>query len=137
MPHSCSLPFAETLSTLKFANRAKRIRNQARVNEDLDQRTLLRKYERALTRLRQEVQQRHVDLVDKRQLLAVRYSRCPTMHINLELSSRQNSDPHSVLQYCSVLLTFLGSFARILSTACHACSWKSRGGVQRRTGWLQ
>jgi hypothetical protein len=35
--------FAESLSTLKFANRAKNIKNQAVVNEDLDQRTLLRK----------------------------------------------------------------------------------------------
>lgn len=70
---SCST--AESLSTLKFARRAKRIRNQARVNEDVDQRTLLRKYERALVQLRQEVQQRNVDLVDKRQLLTVRSHR--------------------------------------------------------------
>lgn len=34
---------SESLSTLKFANRAKNIRNSAVVNEDLDQRTLLRK----------------------------------------------------------------------------------------------
>lgn len=33
----------ESLSTLKFANRAKNIKNEAHVNEDLDQRTLLRK----------------------------------------------------------------------------------------------
>ena len=62
---------AESLSTLKFANRAKRIRNQAHVNEDGDQRTLLRKYEQELKRLRTELKQRQVDLVDKRQLLAV------------------------------------------------------------------
>ena len=62
---------AESLSTLKFANRAKRIRNQAHVNEDADQRTLLRKYEQELKRLRTELRQRQVDLVDKRQLLAV------------------------------------------------------------------
>ncbi len=29
--------FSETLSTLKFANRAKNIQNEARVNEDLDE----------------------------------------------------------------------------------------------------
>ena len=34
---------AESLSTLKFANRAKNIKNEARVNEDLDQKSLLRK----------------------------------------------------------------------------------------------
>ena len=45
--------FTESLSTLKFANRAKHIKNSARVNEDLDQKSLLRKYERELKRLRQ------------------------------------------------------------------------------------
>jgi len=42
------------------------------VNEDVDQRTLLRKYERELRRLRAELQQRQRELVDKRHLLAVR-----------------------------------------------------------------
>ena len=37
--------FGESLSTLKFATRAKKIKNEARINEDVDQRTLLRKYE--------------------------------------------------------------------------------------------
>lgn len=46
----------ESLSTLKFANRAKNIRNEARVNEDLDQKSLLRKYERELKRLRAELE---------------------------------------------------------------------------------
>jgi hypothetical protein len=41
------------------------------VNEDLDQRTLLRKYERELKRLRAELQQRNRELVDKRALLEV------------------------------------------------------------------
>lgn len=36
--------FMESLSTLKFANRAKNIKNKPRINEDLDQRSLLRKY---------------------------------------------------------------------------------------------
>ena len=54
---------------MKFANRAKNIRNAARVNEDVDQRTLLRKYERELRRLRAELQQRQRELVDKRHLL--------------------------------------------------------------------
>ena len=68
MPGVC---LAESLSTLKFANRAKNIRNAARVNEDVDQRTLLRKYERELRRLRAELQQRQRELVDKRHLLEV------------------------------------------------------------------
>lgn len=59
----------ESLSTLKFANRAKRIRNEARVNEDLDQKSLLRKYERELKKLRAELEERNKNVVDKRRLL--------------------------------------------------------------------
>ncbi|KAK9834774.1 hypothetical protein WJX74_010161 [Apatococcus lobatus] len=61
--------FNETVGTLKFANRAKNIKNLAKVNEDVDQRTLLRKYERELRRLRAELQRRQRELVDKRHLL--------------------------------------------------------------------
>jgi Kinesin motor domain len=59
----------ETVSTLKFANRAKNIRNEARVNEDLDQKSLLRKYEKELKRLRAELESRSKNVVDKRRLL--------------------------------------------------------------------
>ena len=59
----------ETLSTLKFANRAKNIKNEARVNEDLDQKSLLRKYERELKKLRAELEERNKNVVDKRRLL--------------------------------------------------------------------
>lgn len=59
----------ETLSTLKFANRAKNIRNEAKVNEDLDQKSLLRKYERELRKLRAELEARSKNVVDKRRLL--------------------------------------------------------------------
>lgn len=37
--------FNESLSTLLFATRAKKMKNDARINEDLDHRALLRKYE--------------------------------------------------------------------------------------------
>lgn len=59
----------ESLSTLKFANRAKNIKNEARINEDLDQKSLLRKYERELKRLRAELEERSRNVVDKRRLL--------------------------------------------------------------------
>ncbi|KAJ0401650.1 hypothetical protein P43SY_001282 [Pythium insidiosum] len=59
----------ESLSTLKFANRAKHIKNEARVNEDLDQKSLLRKYERELKRLRAELEEKSRNVVDKRRLL--------------------------------------------------------------------
>lgn len=54
--------------------RAKNIKNQAVVNEDADQRTLLRKYERELRKLRAELTRRNKELVDKRHLLEVRIS---------------------------------------------------------------
>ena len=47
--------FGESLSTLKFATRAKKIKNEARINEDVDQRALLRKYEIELKRLKAEL----------------------------------------------------------------------------------
>lgn len=44
--------FPESLSSLKFANRAKNIKCQAIVNEDVDQRALLLKYENELRKLK-------------------------------------------------------------------------------------
>ena len=59
----------ETISTLKFANRAKNIKNEAKVNEDLDQKSLLRKYEKELRELRAALEERSKNVVDKRRLL--------------------------------------------------------------------
>jgi len=61
--------FPESLSTLKFANRAKNIKNEARVNEDLDQRGLLRKYELEIRKLRSELESKSKEIVDKRKVL--------------------------------------------------------------------
>lgn len=60
---------SETLSTIKFANRAKNIRNHAFVNEDLDKNSLLRRYEKELKRLRAELEKRKQNVVDQRKLL--------------------------------------------------------------------
>lgn len=77
---------AESLSTLKFANRAKNMRNLPKVNEDLDHRTLLRKYERELRKLRAELQQKSKDLVDKRLVLQVMpQSRCSVQGLLSEI----------------------------------------------------
>jgi len=57
--------YGESLSSLKFANRAKNIRNKPVVNEDVDQRALLRKYEIELKRLRNELTQRNNNLIDR------------------------------------------------------------------------
>ena len=56
--------FQESLSTLKFATRAKKVKNEARVNEDLDQKSLLRKYELELKKLRSELAERKKHFID-------------------------------------------------------------------------
>ena len=58
--------FPPSLSSLPFF-----LSSRLQVNEDLDHRTLLRKYERELRRLRAELQQKSKDLVDKRLVLQV------------------------------------------------------------------
>lgn len=69
------MSFNESLSTLKFANRAKNIKNNALINEDLDEKTLLRRYEKELKRLRHELQTRNKNVVDKRKLIEVEEQR--------------------------------------------------------------
>lgn len=61
--------FSESLSTLKFANRAKRIQNKPKINEDLDQRAMIHKYEAELKKLRKDLQQRNKYLVDKSKVI--------------------------------------------------------------------
>lgn len=46
------------MSTLKFANRAKKIMNRARVNEDCDNQALVRKYEVEIKKLKLELAQK-------------------------------------------------------------------------------
>jgi kinesin family protein 3/17 len=48
----------ESMSTLKFANRAKKIMNRARVNEDCDNQALVRKYEVEIKKLKLELAQK-------------------------------------------------------------------------------
>eukprot|EP00743_Colponemidia_sp_Colp-15_P008644 GILK01009407.1.p1 GENE.GILK01009407.1~~GILK01009407.1.p1 ORF type:complete len:1148 (+),score=247.81 GILK01009407.1:126-3569(+) len=67
--------FTESISTLKFANRAKNIKNEPRVNEDLDQKALLRKYEIELKKLRSELDEKSRNVVDKRKLLELEEER--------------------------------------------------------------
>jgi hypothetical protein len=63
--------FCESISTLKFATRAKKIKNEAQINEDVDQKSLLRKYEMELKRLRAELISKQKNVVDKELLLSV------------------------------------------------------------------
>ena len=55
MVSPASESYNESHQTLKFATRAKKIKNEARINEDVDQRTLLRKYQIELKKLKQEL----------------------------------------------------------------------------------
>lgn len=67
--------FVESTSTLKFANRAKNIKNEARVNEDLDQKSMLRRYEKELKTLREQLEERNRNVVDQRRLLELEEQR--------------------------------------------------------------
>ena len=60
--------FSESLSSLKFANRAKNIKNNAKINEDVDQRALLRKYEAELKTLRRELEEKSKNVMNKEML---------------------------------------------------------------------
>ena len=61
--------FGESLSSIKFANRAKNIRNIPKINADIDQKTLLRKYEVELKKLRQELDLKNKTVYDMQRLM--------------------------------------------------------------------
>lgn len=61
--------YAESISTLKFATRAKMIKNDAHINEDLDHRALLRKYEVELKKLRKQLADKKNEMLYKEELL--------------------------------------------------------------------
>lgn len=61
--------FLQSLSSLKFAERAKRIKNKPLINEDLDQKALIRKYENELNRLRNELDEKNKVIIDKSKLI--------------------------------------------------------------------
>eukprot|EP00826_Nyctotherus_ovalis_P063679 TRINITY_DN9339_c0_g3_i1.p1 TRINITY_DN9339_c0_g3~~TRINITY_DN9339_c0_g3_i1.p1 ORF type:complete len:398 (+),score=161.10 TRINITY_DN9339_c0_g3_i1:215-1408(+) len=65
----------ESLSSLKFAHRAKSIRNVARVNEDVDQRALLRKYETELRQLRLELSEKNKNVMNKESLYKLEHEK--------------------------------------------------------------
>lgn len=67
--------FNESLSTLKFATRAKKVKNEARINEDLDHRALLRKYEMELKKLREELEERNRQVVDSEAVMRLEQQR--------------------------------------------------------------
>ena len=50
--------FSESLSTLHFAQRDKKIKNRSVINEDLNNRALIRQYELGLRNLRNELEKK-------------------------------------------------------------------------------
>ena len=61
--------FNESLSTLKFATRAKKVKNEAKINEDMDNKALLRKYQLELKKLKTLLETKQQNVVDKGVLL--------------------------------------------------------------------
>jgi GTPase SAR1 family protein len=61
--------FSESVSTLKFATRAKKIKNEAKINEDLDHKALLRKYEVELKKLRKQLLDKKNHINDKHEFI--------------------------------------------------------------------
>ena len=61
--------FSESMSTLKFATRAKKIKNEAHINEDVDQRALLRKYEIELKRLKDVLAKKTENIVNNERMM--------------------------------------------------------------------
>jgi hypothetical protein len=61
--------YAESVSTLKFATRAKKIKNEAWINEDVDHKALLRKYENELKKLRKQLSEKNNEMMYKEELL--------------------------------------------------------------------
>lgn len=64
--------YAESVSTLKFATRAKKIKNEARINEDVDQKALLRKYEIELKKLRKQLAEKRDEIFSKEEMLRLK-----------------------------------------------------------------
>lgn len=61
--------YAESISTLKFATRAKKIKNEARINEDADHRALLRKYEAEIKKLRKQLAEKKSEMLDREEFV--------------------------------------------------------------------
>ena len=66
-PAQCS--FNESLSTLNFSKRAKTLKSNAKINEDIDHNALIRKYEEELIKLRNELEEKNKLLNDNKYLL--------------------------------------------------------------------
>ena len=57
--------YNESISTLKFANRAKNIKNTPKINEDIDSKGMIQRYELELKKLRGELTEKNKSSVDR------------------------------------------------------------------------
>lgn len=64
--------YAESVSTLKFATRARKIKNEAKINEDVDHRTLLRKYEIELKKLKKQLMEKKSEMLYREELIKLK-----------------------------------------------------------------
>jgi regulator of replication initiation timing len=108
---SSALAFEETLSTLKFADRAKRVVVSTRVNEVVDDAVLLHRYENEISRLRKllkhtgRVQQQVKVLSDENTFLrseVERLTRCLQQNHVTVVDDSENSEKRRVSEHYNV-----------------------------------
>ena len=63
------IAYNESISTQKFANRAKNIKNTPKINEDIDSKGMIQRYELELKKLRVELADRNKSSVDKNKVI--------------------------------------------------------------------
>ncbi|KAL0432223.1 UNVERIFIED_CONTAM: Kinesin-like protein KIN-7E, chloroplastic [Sesamum latifolium] len=97
----------ETHNTLKFAQRSKRVEIKASQNKILDEKSLIKKYQREISNLKQELQQLKRGMMEKENLMA------PSQEdlVNLKLQVGPNNLYHSLLSVkCRLIATVYSKF---------------------------
>ncbi|KAL0369271.1 UNVERIFIED_CONTAM: Kinesin-like protein KIN-7E, chloroplastic [Sesamum calycinum] len=91
----------ETHNTLKFAQRSKHVEIKASQNKILDEKSLIKKYQREISNLKQELQQLKRGMMEKENLMA------PSQEdlVNLKLQVGANNLYHSLLSVESRLIS--------------------------------
>ena len=118
--------YVESLSTPKFANRAKNIKNEAHLNEDLDQKALLRKYEKEIKKLRSELEQKTKTVGDKRRLLQLQHQKeqaekdKESVLIQLQLQSEEFMRAKEDKERLEQRLSLSGTCSTIIKAAFNA-----------------
>ncbi|KAK4433711.1 Kinesin-like protein KIN-7E, chloroplastic [Sesamum alatum] len=74
----------ETHNTLKFAQRSKRVEIKASQNKILDEKSLIKKYQREISNLKQELQQLKLGMMEKENLMAPSQEDLVNLKLQLE-----------------------------------------------------